>query len=247
MAGEDLDLDETGSEGGKNGKRKPLSQGQKIGIGIGIVTILLIIYQVRKQSAANAAASSSSSAAVDPLTGYPSGSPQDQQALASMYSASASTGSYPGSGGGGTVSGGVSSSGSDLATYLESLPSTNPFSPYYTSPTDTFTSNPSPSINVNVPLPDVITTPVATTAGQGGASTTNDSTPGANTLANIINSIDPNHTTVVVGGHTYYGIGNNPALTSISTAAHQQSIFYTQTNAKALGLPGGKATAQYIG
>lgn len=250
MAGEDLDLDESGADGGKKGKHKPLTKGQKIGIGIGLATILLIIYQVKKQSAANASTSASSSA-IDPLTGYPTGSAQDQAALSSMYSGSASTGSYPGSGGGGGYYGGgtttTDTSGSDLATYLESLPSSNPLSPNYTGASSTSPAT-TPSITVNVPAPEVTTTPAATTAAQGGASTTHDSTPpAANSLLAIVNAIDPNHTTVTVGGKTYYGIGNNPALTSISTAAHQQGVTYTQTNAQALGLPGGKATAQYIG
>jgi hypothetical protein len=83
-------------------------------------------------------------------------------------------------------------------------------------------------------------------ATQGGASTTNDGTPTAGTLASLVATLDPSHTTTVVGGTTYYGIGNNKALTSIQGAAKSQGITVSQTNAKALGLPGGKATAQYI-
>lgn len=58
MAGEDLlEGDDGGSNdtsGGKGKKHKPLSKGQKIGVGIGLVTILLVIVQIEKSKAASA-------------------------------------------------------------------------------------------------------------------------------------------------------------------------------------------------
>jgi hypothetical protein len=91
MAGEDL-LE--GSDGGSNdtdakskGKKKPLSKGQKIGVIIGGVTILLVIVQIeRSKASASTAATTSTTAPIDPTTGYPSGSPEDQAALANMGS-----------------------------------------------------------------------------------------------------------------------------------------------------------------
>ena len=252
MAGEDL-LEDGGDSatGGKAGKaHKPLSKGQKIGVGIGLVTILLIIWQVHKQSAANAA-SSSTSTPIDPTTGYPTGSAQDQAALQQMQSSSSGSGS--GSYGGGSGWGGGSSTPAtdpvpaDLTSFFGSLPSTNPLSPNYVAPSTTTSSSVTPSITVNVPPPAVVTQPASTVAATGGASTTNDTTPTAGTLASLVASLDPGHTTTTVAGKTYYGIGNQSALSAIDTAAKKQNIGVATTNAKALGLPGGKSTATYIG
>ena len=86
MAGEDLlesGGDSSPSESDTKGKKKkPLSKGQKIGVGIGVVTILLVIWQIKKSQAANA--SSTTTAPIDPQTGYPSGSAEDQAALAQL-------------------------------------------------------------------------------------------------------------------------------------------------------------------
>jgi len=105
MAGEDLlEGDDGGSNDssakGKKGK-KPLSKGQKIGLGIGLATIVLVIYQIKKGSASSAAAgTTTAAAATDPATGYPSGSIQDQQALASMNGTSSANGGSSGAYGG---------------------------------------------------------------------------------------------------------------------------------------------------
>lgn len=107
MAGEDLlEGDDGGSndtspaKGGKK-KHKPLSKGQKIGVVIGVVTIVLVIYQIRKSNAASASTTSS----IDPATGYPTGSAQDLAALAEQQG----TGSA--AGGSGSSIGGLSGSG----------------------------------------------------------------------------------------------------------------------------------------
>lgn len=105
MAGEDL-LE--GDDGGANDtadtkgakKHKPLSKGQKIGAAVGIVTILLVIYQIKKSEAATSTASATASAPIDPQTGYPEGSAEDQAALAAIQS-SGGAGSMYSSGGGG--------------------------------------------------------------------------------------------------------------------------------------------------
>jgi hypothetical protein len=126
MAGEDLlegtdgGTNDTDAKGGKGKKHKPLSKGQKIGAAIGAITILLVVYQIKKGQASSAA-STTSSAAIDPQTGYPVGSAQDQAALATLNGTSAAQGygSYSGGGGGGGgyYSGGSSTdSGTDPAT-----------------------------------------------------------------------------------------------------------------------------------
>jgi len=119
VAGEDLDEDTSDSSSapgaaGKKGK-KPLNKGQKIGVAIGVVTILLFIYEIKKNSAATAATAASATtpaaAPIDPQTGYPSGSVQDQNALAaingtSSYANGNSTGGSYGSSGSGSYGGG---------------------------------------------------------------------------------------------------------------------------------------------
>lgn len=114
MAGEDLledGGDSSSAEKPVKGK-KPLSKGQKIGVGIGVVTIVLFIYEIQKSKNA-AAASATTTAPIDPQTGYPSGSAQDQAALAQMgnasgaygYQGQGSYGSYPSTGATSTTSG----------------------------------------------------------------------------------------------------------------------------------------------
>jgi hypothetical protein len=73
-----------------SGKKKgKVSKGMKISILIGIITIFLFIYQIRKSQSA-----STTTAATDPQTGYPAGSAQDEAALASLGSAAGSGSSY---------------------------------------------------------------------------------------------------------------------------------------------------------
>jgi hypothetical protein len=106
MAGEDLLEDDTGtgSKTGPDGKKgkKPLSKGQKIGLGIGLVTIVLFIYQIEKGKAASSSTAASSTAPIDPTTGYPSGSAQDESALAG--SGTGGAGGFSSGGGGGFFS-----------------------------------------------------------------------------------------------------------------------------------------------
>lgn len=120
MAGEDLDLGDDGgandTAGAKGKKHKPLSKGQKIGVAIGAITILLVIVQIERSKSASAATTTAttSSTPIDPQTGYPSGSAADQAALAQMASA-ADQGSY-GSGYYGSDGTGGSSSSLDTGT-----------------------------------------------------------------------------------------------------------------------------------
>jgi hypothetical protein len=123
MAGEDLLEDDTGtsstsSTDGPDGKKKkkPLSKGQKIGVAIGLVTIVLFIYEIEKnKSAAATAGASTTSTPVDPQTGYPQGSAEDTAALAAMNGSGSGSGYYGGgsSDGYGSVS---TSSGIDPTT-----------------------------------------------------------------------------------------------------------------------------------
>lgn len=245
MAGEDLLEDDTGTGAAAKGKKKPLSKGQKIGLGIGIVTILLIIYQVRKQSAASAS-SSSATQPIDPATGYPSGSAQDQAALQAMQGSSASGSGYTGGGSGWSSAGATPTDTvpGDLASFFSSLPLTSPLSPQYVPPASS--PQATPTINISVPPPDVVVNPASTTGSQGGASITNNNVPQATTLQSIIASIDPSHTSYSSGGKTYYGIGNTNDLTQIDAAAKKAGINVTQTNAKAIGIKGGSTSAVYI-
>lgn len=97
MAGEDLlegddggTNDTSSSAKGSKKKHKPLSKGQKIGVAIGLITILLVIIQIEKSKAATTAAagSTSSSTPIDPQTGYPEGSAEDEAALAAINAGS---------------------------------------------------------------------------------------------------------------------------------------------------------------
>jgi hypothetical protein len=97
MAGEDLLEDDTGD--GTKKKHKPLSKGQKIGVAIGVVTIILFIYEIEKNKS-NAAAAVTTTTPIDPQTGYPEGSAQDQAALAQLGGAGATPGYSTGSDGG---------------------------------------------------------------------------------------------------------------------------------------------------
>jgi hypothetical protein len=126
MAGEDLlegaDGGTNDTTGAKGKKHKPLSKGQKIGVAIGAITILLVVYQIKKGQASSSS-STTASAPIDPQTGYPAGSAQDQAALAQIaasQSAASSAGQYGTGGGGGSWSGGSdgssSSSGIDPST-----------------------------------------------------------------------------------------------------------------------------------
>jgi hypothetical protein len=114
MAGEDL-LE--GTDGGANdtrgkkGKKKPLSKGQKIGVVIGGITILLVLVQIERSKASAGTSATTATAPIDPTTGDPSGSAADQAALAAMQSAAGSSG-----GGGGYYDSGSSDSGTDPAT-----------------------------------------------------------------------------------------------------------------------------------
>lgn len=94
MAGEDLlesggDSSSDTAATGKDKKHKPLSKGQKIGVAIGVITILLVIWQIKK-SQASSATTGTTTTPIDPQTGYPEGSAEDQAALAQI----ANAGSY---------------------------------------------------------------------------------------------------------------------------------------------------------
>lgn len=122
MAGEDLDLGDDGGtndtgKGGKGKKHKPLSKGQKIGVAIGAVTILLIVFQIKKGSSSSSS-STTASAPIDPQTGYPTGSAEDQAALAQISASQSGATAADGGGGSGGYydSGGGGDSGTDPAT-----------------------------------------------------------------------------------------------------------------------------------
>ena len=104
MAGEDLlegddgGTNDTDGAPGKKGKKKPLSKGQKIGVAIGLVTIVLFIYEIQKnKSASSSSGAAGTTSTIDPQTGYPSGSAADQAALSQLSGSSG--GGYYGSGG----------------------------------------------------------------------------------------------------------------------------------------------------
>ena len=104
---------------GKKAK-KPLSKGQKIGVVIGVVTILLVIVQIERSKSSSTAAATSSP--IDPTTGDPAGSAADQAALAQLgQEQAAGGGSY---GGGGSYSDGSSPTGYDTSTVSGTDPST---------------------------------------------------------------------------------------------------------------------------
>ena len=87
MAGEDL-LEDSGSGDSSTGsgtskKHKPLSKPQKIGVAIGVLTIILVVVQIERSKSASTATAGASTP-IDPETGYPEGSAEDQAALAAV-------------------------------------------------------------------------------------------------------------------------------------------------------------------
>ena len=241
MAGEDLlEGDDGGSNdtsgGGKKGKHKPLSKGQKIGLAIGVVTILLIIYQVRKQNAANAAASgSAASAATDPLTGYPAGSAEDQAALAAMYGQSApSSGS---SSGGTDTTGGVT--GTAPTTGQTTTPSGwNTLLPGWGETPGWGTSSPQPSPSVQVATPPATVAPVSTTPIGPGASTTSDLENQLATLTSEFGLKPVTTAEIPTTGGTYVGLGGTAGISKAKAAG--------QTIVGGSSVPGGNPKANYI-
>jgi hypothetical protein len=121
------DLLDSGGDGGApagdaHGKKpkKPLSKGQKIGVVIGVVTILLVVVQIERSKASTAAAASpASSTPIDPQTGFPEGSAQDQAALSQI-------GSSAGAGGLGSGGGGYYSVPTSSATQTDPFQGTDP-------------------------------------------------------------------------------------------------------------------------
>lgn len=104
MAGEDL-LEDSGSGDSSTGsgtskKHKPLSKPQKIGVAIGVLTIILVVVQIERSKSASTATAGASTP-IDPETGYPEGSAEDQAALAALESGSGAGSSGGGDGGGG--------------------------------------------------------------------------------------------------------------------------------------------------
>jgi hypothetical protein len=200
VAGEDLlegtdgGSNDTGSASGPGSKKKkPLSKGQKIGLVIGLVTIALVVIQIERSKSAASSAATSTSTPIDPETGYPEGSAQDQAALANL-AAQSGGGSYGAQGGsdgyGSSDSSGASdtdpatgiSYSSEIGTINGTLGTLGTDLTGLESQFSTFQSDVPPATTPST-TPTAATTPTTTTTSPTSSSTAN---PALNTtLANL--------------------------------------------------------------